>query len=173
MSNTTKTAIALFLNLILWFHAESNSGIEAGRSDSLLIVDSISNLKAEARNLISVGDYNTSLELLERVQNLTVALFGEKSLEVATNYVNLSTLYYYKWEYDSALIFLSKAEEIYIADSMTPKEYLGFLYSNFGLIYYSLTDYAQARIYYSNALTYLDNASQIPYNIWYFTLNNR
>jgi CHAT domain-containing protein/tetratricopeptide (TPR) repeat protein len=109
------------------------------------------------------GDFERTARLIKQSHELKKQLFLPNDPAIANSLVNLSIVYYYKWDFDSALIFLNQAEHIYLADKNSNNGYLGYVYALIGKIYYSKGEYDQAERYYSTAEQFLGDKKKEPF----------
>ena len=113
--------------------------------------DSLANLFSLATQYRNEGNYKKTYEIIRQTHLLRLKLYGASSIEVAKSYINLARTQQLCWEYDSALISLQKAEEIYVKEEEPDHLILGTIYSEMGNIYMEIGDYLLAEDYFSQA----------------------
>ncbi len=128
--------------------------------------DSIQLMKDSADYYLRVGDSRRALSFVQKSHDLVLTVYDPNSPEMARSLLNIGTFSSYNWEYDSALIFLNKAEKIYLESEVTNKNFLGILYSNMGRIHKILGNYHKAQEYYSYANRFLNNETLDPFVYW-------
>jgi CHAT domain-containing protein len=172
--NTFRKFIVTAIFFVFFVRTASGSLLEDNMViDTLMIIDSIQKTKVLARQYHAMGDYSRTVEAFKQVGLLSSIIYPENSLEQANNYVNISIAFTQNWEYDSALYYLNKAEDNYIVDGKTEREFIGNMYSNFGRLYFEKGDFIQARIYLNKASTYLSMAKKEPFITYSIFLNIR
>lgn len=98
------------------------------------------------------GMYNDSEAIWLQHISLVEELHGTESVEAATSYNNIGTVYWKKGEYDKALEFYGKALEISEALPETEHNDTATTYNNIGTVYCDLHDYDKAMEYYFKAM---------------------
>ncbi len=122
-------------------------------TDPAIVKDSIEIITQTARTLYMQGAIDESMNLMKGAYLFANLACHDASIEKTATI--LSIIFIDKWEYDSALHYLGKVEEIYMLNNESQSK-LASLYSDFGRLYKHKGDYIQARVYYDKALTYVD-----------------
>lgn len=127
-----------------------------GGIDSTLI-DSSKSLNNKGITCLRNDDFQNADKYFKASLELKKKIYGKESnISIAHAYNNIGLTNMRKWEYDSALLWFSKAEKVYSQFSDT-KIHLANLYSNIGNIHRLIGDYSLAKQYYNNALKDLIN----------------
>lgn len=123
---------------------------------SLDTYDSVSNYAGMSSALIWVGiiyqfaqaehkkAINTYMEALE------YASLGNSTLNKGYIYSNLATIYYNEYEYDSAILYYKRSNEI--KQQFSDQRGIGNDYNNIGNVWYELKKYDSALFYYERSL---------------------
>ncbi len=125
-----------------------------GIADST-IIDSARTLNNRGIEYLWSGDYNNAEILIKKSLNLKKQFYKDTThIYIANAYNNIGLIKMDTWQYDSALIYLKNAEEIYLKFNNTEIG-LANLNSNKGKIYKSTGDFQMAGQYYTRALQIL------------------
>lgn len=115
------------------------------KENKLEISNAIEN-KAFAYSML--GNYNQALIEMEKVLVIAKELGNEKQL--AANYSNIGTVYYYQSKFQEAIRYFTKSVAIYEDKAMLAQK--AEVVNNLGLIYYEINSWDKALAYFNETL---------------------
>lgn len=153
--------ILLVLFVIQDFIGNPNHNIKPGNQIDFLIA-----YKDSAAHSLDFGDYRKSLFYLQKSHENALNIYEPDDVEIAKSLVNLANAYSRNWDYDTALIMIKKAEDIYLRTDNIENATLGYVYSSIGNIYKNIGDYYHATEYYNYASRFLHKETRERYMNW-------
>ncbi|MBN2522187.1 MAG: CHAT domain-containing protein [Bacteroidales bacterium] len=153
--------ILLVLFVLQDFIGNPNHNIKQGSQIDFLIA-----YKDSAAHSLDLGDYRKSLFYLQKSHENALKIYESDDVEIAKSLVNLANAYSRNWDYDTALIMIKKAEDIYLRTENIENATLGYLYSSIGNIYKNTGDYYHATEYYNYASGFLHKETRERYMNW-------
>ena len=142
------------------------------KKDFQKIEDSINILLAEATNIRSQGDYEKALELITKSHFLRLSIFPDTSLAIVKSYFNMANASVRVYEYETALLYLRKAESICMLHEKDRAEEIGTIYFYTGRIYSYIGNYIISSQYLQRANDYFNKEKILDKTklIVYYTL---
>lgn len=114
------------------------------------------------------GDLDMAINKNKISVNLKEKLYGENDISMGSVYLNFGVYYYSKIDYEKALEYLIKAENVYLSNNELDHPNLAGIYNVLGTIYMRSNDFYQCELYFQKSLSLLHskfgkgNVGEIP-----------